>query len=310
MILITGATGFVGQRLVARLASSGQQVCCLVRPAHKERRLPPGVPVRIAADVDDPPALRAAMQDVSTIVHLATLRVPDSKRTFESVNHQGAINVIEAAQDAGIKRLIALSQIGADPNSAYPFLRSKGLGDEAICASGLDYTLLRSSMLYGQDDEWLNNIAMVLKSVPWIFPVIGDGQARFQPLWVEDLVTCIEHCLRDSACIRATVSVGGPEYFTLDELVDTLAQVLNTQRRKAYVRVPLALWLAQVMKRTMIYPLLTQTAIDGLNVNSVTEPTAIPHHFGFEPARLAETVTYLRQCPWRRLFLRRLFVGV
>jgi uncharacterized protein YbjT (DUF2867 family) len=311
MILVTGATGFVGQHVVARLAASGRQVCCLLRPARKERRMPRDVTVRIAAgDVDDPPTLRVAMHNVDTIIHLAALHAEDSKHTFESVNHQGTINVIEAAHDAGVQRLIYLSQIGVESNSAYPFFRSKCQAEDAIRASDLDYTVLRSSMLYGENDDWINNMAMVVKSVPWIFPVIGDGQARYQPLWVEDIVTCIEHCLNNSSYVGKTLEIGGPEYLTLDQIADTLARVLRVRRRKVYMRIPLALWLAGVMKRIMLHPMLTQTAIEGLNVNSVTDLTAIQREFGFEPARFEETVSYLRGQPWRREFLRRLIAGV
>ncbi len=311
MILITGATGFVGQRLVARLAGAGQQVCCMVRPARKERRFPPGVVVNIiAGDVDDPPALRAAMQDVTAIVHLAALRVQEARRTFESVNHQGTRNVIEAAQDAGVKRLIFLSQIGAETNSAYAFFRSKGLAEDAIRASALDYTILRASMLYGEDDDWVTNLAMLIKSVPWVTPIVGDGEMRCQPLWIEDLVTCIARCLDEPSRIGQTLNVGGPECFTLNQIADTLAGLLNVRRRKVHIRVPLAMGIARTMERMMLRPLLTQTMVEGMNVNSITDPIAIPHHFGFEPARFAEAAAYLRGRPWRRVFLRRLIVGV
>lgn len=296
---------------MARLAAAGQAVCCLVRPARKERRLPQDVTVRIAAgDVDYPPALRVAMHNCRAIVHLAALQIEDDQRTFESVNYKGTLNLIEAAHDAGVKRLIYLSQIGADAASAYPYLRSKGQAQDAIRASGLDYTIVCSSILYGQGDDWLNNMAMVLKSIPGVFPVVGDGQARFQPLWVQDLVTCLEHCLANPATIGQTLAVGGPEYMTLDEIVDTLARTLNVRRRKIHLRAPFASWLAGMMKRTMLHPILTQTMIDNLNVNATTDLNSIPRQFGFAPARFAGTIGYLRHRPWRREFLRRLLVGV
>ncbi len=311
MILVTGATGFVGQRVVARLAAAGRPVCCLVRPARKERYLPQDVTVRIAAgDVDYPPALRVAMHHVDTVIHLAALHTESDQRTFESVNYRGTLNVIEAAYEAGAKRLIYLSQVGAEPGSAYPYLRSKGQAEDAVRASRLDYTILRSTLLYGENDDWVNNIAMTLKSIPLIFPVAGDGQARLQPLWVEDLVTCIERCLDNPACIGQTLAAGGPEYMTLDELIDTLARTLNVRRRKVYLRLPVALWLANLMKRIMLHPLLTPTMIDNLSVGAVTDLTTIPRQFGFEPARFSETITYVRRRPWRREFLRRLIAGV
>ncbi|MBN1890072.1 MAG: NAD(P)H-binding protein [Thermoflexales bacterium] len=311
MILITGSTGFVGQRVTAWLTAAGHQVCCLVRGAPKERRFPPGASVHVVVgDVDDPPYLRAAMQDVETIIHLAALYVEDSQHTFESVNYQGTLNVIEAAREAGVKHLIYLSHTGADPNSAYAFWRSKGLAEDAIRTSRLDFTILRSSMLYGEHDEWTTNIGMVLKSVPLFFPVAGDGQARFQPLWVEDIVKCIEQCLDNPSCSNKTLSVGGPEYFTLDQIIDIMASVLNVRRRKVYLRLPVATWLAKVMQRVMIRPLLTQTAIDRLSVNATTDLNTIQWQFGFRPVRFVDGIGYLRNRSLRREFLRRIIVGV
>ncbi len=311
MILITGSTGFVGQRLTARLTAAGRQVCCLVRGAPKERRFPPGVSVHVVVgDIDDPPYLRAAMHDIDAVIHLAALHVEDSHHTFESVNYQGTLNVIEAARDAGVKRLVYLSQMGADTNSAYAYWRSKGMAEDAIRTSGLDFTILRSSTLYGEQDEWSTNMAMVLKSVPLFFPVVGDGQARFQPLWVEDIVRCIEQCLDNPSCSNKTLSVGGPEYFTLDQIIDIMASVLSVQRRKVYLRLPVAAWLAKVMQRIMIRPLLTQTAIDRLSVNATTDLNTIQWQFGFRPERFVDGIGYLRSRPLRREFLRRIIVGV
>jgi len=146
MILVTGATGFIGQRVVARLVAAGQEVRCLVRPAYKERTLPPGVSVHmVAGDLADPPALRVAMQRVDTIVHLASIWTERGSQTFELVNHQGTLNVVEAAQEVGVSRLIFLSYPGADRNSAYAFLRSKALAEGDVKSSCLKFTVVRPS---------------------------------------------------------------------------------------------------------------------------------------------------------------------
>jgi NADH dehydrogenase len=308
MILVTGATGFVGQRVVARLAAAGRDVRCLVRPSYKLRRLPPGVRVHVVAgDLADSPALRVALQDVDTIVHLAAIWVERGGRTFESVNYHGTLNLVEAAQEVGASRLIFLSYPGADRNSAYPFLRGKGLAEEAVKSSGLDYTILRPSLVYGLDDGWTTNIAMTLKSVPFIFPVVGDGQTRLQPLWVQDLAVCIEQCLDNRKTSGHIVALGGPGYLTLNEVLDIIMRTLRVRRRKVSVRVPLARSAANTMGRMMLQPFLSTTMVDMLGVDMTTTLDAVPRHFGFEPARFADTVDYLCNQPWRRRFLRRFF---
>jgi len=299
MILVTGANGFVGQRVVARLAAAQCAVRCLVRPAYKERQWPPGIRVHmVAGDLADIPALRVALQDVDTIIHLAGLWTESGARTFEAVNYRGTLNLIEAALEVGACRIVCLSYPAADRNSAFTFLRSKGLAEEAIKSSGLDYTILRPSLVYGAGDRWTTKIALVLKSIPFVFPVVGDGQTRFQPLWVEDLAACIERCLTDPKTIGHTFALGGPGYLTINDIVDVVAQTLRVHRRKVFVRMPLARTVASWMEGVMPQPLLTRTIVDLLGVDTTTELGAVLRYFGFQPARFVEAVGYL--CESRR----------
>jgi NADH dehydrogenase len=307
MVLVTGATGFIGRRVVARLSTAGVEVRCLVRPAFKERHLPPGVRVHlVAGDLADPPALRVALQNVDAVIHLASIWTERGSRTFESVNYQGTLNLLEAAKEIGAQRFIFTSYPGADRNSAYPFLRSKGLAEEAVKSSGLRYTILRPSWVYGPDDEWTTLVAMTLKSVPFVYPVVGDGQTRLQPLWVDDLALCTERCLNNPRTADHVFALGGPGYFTLNDALDAIAQTLNVRKRKIFIRLPLARSMARTMERMLPRPLLTTTMVDLLGVDTTTEIGSVLRTFGFEPARFAATIGYLRNQPWRRRFLRRM----
>ena len=303
MILITGATGFIGKHVVARLVAAGYEVRCLVRPAYKERTLPPGVSVHmVAGDLADLPALRVAMQRVDTIVHLAAIWIERDSRTFEAVHHQGTLNLIEASHEVGANRLIFLSYPGADRNSAYAFLRSKAMAEEAIRASSLKFTILRPSWVYGPDDAWTTHIAMTLRSAPLFFPVVGDGQTRLQPLWVEDLARCIEQCLVRPKTAGQTMALGGPGYFTFNDALSVISQTLGVRKRKMSVRVPVARQVAAWMERVMPRPLLTTTMIDLLSVDTTTDLGSVVRSFGFEPAKFAAAIGYLRDQPWRRRF--------
>jgi uncharacterized protein YbjT (DUF2867 family) len=156
MILVTGANGFIGRRVVARLVAAGCTVRCLVRPAYKERQWSPGVRVHVVAgDLADAPALRVALQDVDTIIHLAGLWTESGERTFESVNYRGTLNLVEAALEVGTGRIVFMSYPAADRMARSPFAQQRP-GEEAIKSSGLDYTIFAHPWCTGRgpvDDE-------------------------------------------------------------------------------------------------------------------------------------------------------------
>ena len=169
----------------------------------------------VSGDVDSLPALRMAMHNAATVIHLAAVHGETASRNFDAINVQGTRNVIEAMREVGISRLITLSLIGADDHSAYLYLRSKGLADEIVRQSELDYTIIQSSAVYGPGDKWTEVIAAALQRLPF-FPIAGDGRSRLQPIWVNDLVACFAACLTDPKTIKQTYVVGGPQHLTYE----------------------------------------------------------------------------------------------
>jgi len=306
MILITGSTGLVGQRLVARAAD--RDMVCLVRPAPLPRRFAPGVSVHvITADVDDLPALRMAMHGVTSIVHLASISSPKGGHSIDSINIGGTQNVVEAAHEAGVRRIVFTSLIGADPHSAYPYLRSKGKAEETIRSSGLDYTILQVSAVYGEGDQWTMKMAMGLHALPVIFPIPGDGRARMQPLYVDDMAECLLRSLDDPRTIAKTMLVGGPQFLSLDDVVTEVMQVTGVRRRRYYLRMPTARSLSRLSMRLLGRAPFSEAMLDLLMVNRTTTLDSVSYQFGFQPARMSDSLGYLaRRRPWRRMFLSRL----
>ena len=149
-------------------------------------------------------------------------------------------------------------------------------------------------------------MAMTLKSVPFVCPVIGDGQTRLQPLWVDDFAMCVERCLNNLKTAGQILALGGTGYFTFNDALDVIAQTLNVRKRKLFVRLPLARSLAQAMERVLPRPLFTTTMVDLLGVDTTTELGSVARVFGFEPARFAATIGYLQGQPWRQRFWARL----
>lgn len=228
MILVTGATGFIGRALVRQLFDSGYPVRTLLRPSPHTPRLPKGVPVEVAVvGLGDVRGLRAALRDVDVIIHLAGAEHQGRNANLLATDIHGTQNLAQAAKGAGVKRFIYLSHIGADRASAFPVQKAKGIAEEHLRKSGVPYTIVRSSIIFGPEDHFTTNLASLLRRAPGIFPIPGDGQTRIQPLWVEDLVTCLVWAMESSETINNLYEVGGSEYFTIRQTLESIMQVIG-----------------------------------------------------------------------------------
>ena len=299
MILVTGATGFVGRALLPRLAEAGLELRCLVRPSRRSPRLPRGIPVQVSiASLADARGLRAALVGVDTLIHLAGAEWHGRRGDVFGVDAAGTRALVEAAREAGVGRIVYLSHLGADRASAYPVLKAKGIAEEFIRQSGLTYTIVRSTLLYGAEDVFLNVVAALVKLGPGLFLMPGDGRISLQPLWVEDLVTCLEWSLSDLTSLNQTIALGGPEFITFGQMVQTVMEVLGVRRLVIPVRPPFLRAGAWLMEQILPRSPLTTRWLDHLAVNRTCELTSVTQHFGLKPARFVNTVDYLRDKKW------------
>jgi NADH dehydrogenase len=244
--------------------------------AQRESRLSDLKLELVEADVTAPDSLAAVVDGVRAIVHTVAIAIEKGKGGYEQVNYQGTVNLVRAAQAAGMSRFINLSQLGADPSLPYRFLASKGKAQAYVAESKLDWTAFRPSVIWGPEDEFANTFAKLVPFSPLIFPIIGDETSRFQPVWVEDVVTCIVKALDDSSTVRGDYELGGPEVLTLEEIEQRTFDAIGV--RRAMVRVPLALLRVVVaaMETALPSPPVTRSLLELLAVSNVTTKNALP----------------------------------
>jgi NADH dehydrogenase len=307
-ILVTGGTGFIGQALVRHLADAGHRVRLLLRPSRQSPNLPRSLPVEVAvSSLSDERSLRAAMVGVDVVYHLAGAEWRGVYASLMEIDIQGTRNVVASAADAGVSRLFFVSHLGADRASAYPVLKAKAIAEEYIRRSGIDYTILRTAIVFGNHDGFTTGLAQLISTIPRFFFIPGDGKSLLQPLWVEDLATCMVWALDDPATNNQMYEIGGPEYLTFNEIVNTVLDELGLRRRLIHLRQPYLRALTVFVEN--LFPALPVSVywLDYLATNRASNLDSIPRFFNLMPSRFSQRLAYLGGREWRRQMWRSLF---
>jgi NADH dehydrogenase len=295
MILVTGAVGFVGRHLVERLMADGRRVRCLL-PERQRRTLPwPTPPEIVRGNVLNEEVLFRAVSGAHTIIHLENAQWWGRPRDLERIELVGTRNLITAARAARVGRIITFSHLGASPAAGYTLLRIKGMVEAEIRASGLAYTILRSGIIFGPEDAFVNHLAMMLRANPFVFLMPGRGEVALHPIYIDDAVQALFASLETVDSVDAVLEIGGPEYITLDELIRTVMRVSGTPRLIIPVPPYAMRWLTAVYSRLLPRSLMTTQWLDLLATNRTAPLGNIFNYFGIKPRRFEDTlVTYMR----------------
>jgi NADH dehydrogenase len=209
---------------------------------------------------DDPDALAASVEGATTLYNTYWVRFSHGKTTFESaVKNTRAL--LAAAKSAGIKKIVHVSIANPDKASRFPYYRGKAMLEEAVMASGLDYAIIRPTVIFGPEDILINNIAWLLRRFP-IFAIAGSGEYRIQPIFVEDMAELAVRAGQEGK--NVVFDAVGPEVFTFEELVRLLAGVVGSRARIVHVP-PVALLAASNIIGSMVGDvILTREEIGGL----------------------------------------------
>jgi len=289
-VSVFGGTGFLGRRLVRRLAATGAVVRIAVRspdPARGELR----------ADVRDRASVAAAVAGVDAVVNAVAAYVERRGVTFESVHEQGAKTVAQEAAAAGVARLVLVSGIGADAESGSPYIRARGRGELAVKQAFPSATIVRPSAMFGPGDALFGTLADIVRLLP-VVPLIGGGRTRLQPVYVEDVAEAIVGILADPGTGGRTYELAGPGVYTLRELVGFALRLIG--KRRLLVPVPFAV--AGIQARLFEFlpsPPLTTGQVDLLRMDNLASG-ALPgfRDLGIRPKAIEEIVpTYIGRTP-------------
>ncbi len=277
LVTVFGGSGFVGRNLVQSLAKAGAGVRAAVRDPEEALFLKPcgdvGQVTPVQGNLRSDDSVRAAIHGADAVVNLVGILYQSGRQTFEAVHHEGAVRVARIAAEEGVSRYVHMSAIGASEDSPAQYARTKAKGEQAVRQAFPSASIVRPSIIFGPDDNFFNQFAMMAKLLPAL-PLIGGGWTRFQPVYVGDVAAAIVKCLEDPATDGKTYELGGPSIYTFKELLEYVLE--QTGRHRLLMPVPWALATLQgACFELLPRPLLTRDQVALLRTDNVVGEDAL-----------------------------------
>ena len=297
-VTVFGGSGFLGRHLVRRLAARGDILRIAVRDPVSAAFLKPmgdvGQVVPLRVDVRDEAAVEAATAGADAVVNLVGILFERGKQRFAEIHAAAAGRIARRAQGSGVKRLVHVSALGADPQGPALYARSKAAGEQAVREAFAGAAIVRPSVVFGPEDDFFNRFAALARLLPALpvfgatprlehlpgggarFSLCGDGGTRFQPVYVGDVAEAIARLLDDPATAGKTYELGGPRIYSFKELMEL---VLRETKRKRWL-LPMPLWLAEIEAALLSLvplptPLITRDQVRLLRRDNILSAGAI-----------------------------------
>lgn len=286
LVTVFGGSGFLGRHMMRRLTEQGLRIRVAVRRPNDATFLQPlggvGQIQLMQTNLRNPESVARAVRGADAVINLVGILHPTGKQSFDSVHAEGARSVAEACTAAGIKRLVHVSAIGADPESVSEYARSKAAGEVAVREAFPNATILRPSVVFGPEDGFFNRFAAYARILPFM-PLIGGGHTRFQPVYVGDVAqAAVDAALKDGF-EGETYELGGPEVLDFREIYQLILD--ETERRRPMIPVPF--WVARAdawFLQLLPNPLLTVDQVRLLEQdNVVSDEAKTLADFGISP---------------------------
>ncbi len=290
-VLVTGATGYVGNYVVKALLEGGHTITAVSRKGAKSstasgKDLGTVAGVKyVAADIGSGAGVLDAMRGCEAVVNLVGVIAQRGEQTFQRVHVDGTRHLLEAAKSLGIKRFVQMSALGAAAGAASRYSASKFEAEELLRASTLEWTIFRPSLIFGVGDDFFGRVLKNLVATP-IVPQIGDGLFPFRPVWVGDVAQCFAQSLTNPATVGQTYDLVGPKEYTFRQLLDLEMDALGG--RKPVVPAPIFLMDLAVPLMQVLGPLapITTDQYAMLKAGNTADPSKMQQTFTLEGRRL------------------------
>ena len=293
-VLVTGASGFIGRRVVMSLAANGYSVRAMARSERTATLFKDCEVDVLQADVLDPESLSKACKDIEAVIHLAAIIRELGEFTFQRMNLGGTIKLLNTAAAAGVQRFVMASAIGASSDPSIPYLYSRWRAEQEVINSPIPSTILRFSVGFGRGDEFFNTLAALAKLSPLV-PIAGDGKSLFQPIAADDAAKCLAASIKDEGVLGKTIELGGPAYFTYDQMIDTVAGTLGLKIAKLHIPIRLFALVTSLMGTLLDKPPVTTDQLKMLDINNTADVSSVGSNFGFEPMSLEDNIGYIKE---------------
>jgi uncharacterized protein YbjT (DUF2867 family) len=287
MILVIGGTGFVGSHLVRRMRKEGIPLRALVRNPDKAQALADLGVEAFPGDLSNKASLEKAVAGVERVIHLVGIIQEAPGATFKSVHVEGTRNLVEAARKAGVRHFFYQSALGTRPGAKSEYHKTKWQAEELVRASGIPYTILRPSLIYGPGDQFTLRLAEIIRQSP-VLPVIGSGKSKVQPIAIDDVVSCIVKAVSSDAFLNEIYEIGGPEQLTYEEVTRAIAGALGISRPAVHVPMLFIRPMALVLETLLPKPPVTTDQLIMLREDNVCSMRDIREVFGIEPENFQE----------------------
>jgi NADH dehydrogenase len=296
-VVVTGASGLVGAHVCAELARAGWKIRAVVRDTQKAAVRLGHLPLELrVGDIRNGDSMRAALNGAGSLVHLAAIAIEKPGESYDASNRDGTTILLDSAKAEGVERLVYMSQNGSDSKSPFPFLRSKGMAQDAVTSSGMKWTVLRPSVIFGREDEFINVLARLVRLSPIVFPLPGGGVARFQPVAVDDVARAVAKVLGDDETIGKSYALGGPAPLSLRQMTERILIAMNTSRILFGIPVSALRPVVAAAESLLPNPPVTTGLLDLLAIDNVIPENDLKDALGIQPTAFApEELLYLRK---------------
>ncbi|HEV7499682.1 MAG TPA: NAD-dependent epimerase/dehydratase family protein [Vicinamibacteria bacterium] len=289
MLFLTGASGYIGLRVGERLAAAGRRVRALVLPGDPvdpSARFPCEV---VRGDVSRLDSFADQGAGVTEIVHAAAVMPPGTPEQMREVNVRGTANMLEAARRWGVRRFVYFSAVSAVYSEKNAYGASKAEAERMIVESGLDYTILRLTMVYGPDGGLhFRKLVSLLHRLPFVCPVPGPGTARLQPVYIGDVVRAVELSLGSATALGKAYNVSGGTVVAFRELIDRIAAAEGLRRQRVHVPLALCRAAASVLSAVLPPSFFSPDALLGLTQDADLDHSQFGTECGYAPVSLEE----------------------